>query len=116
MELYQQFDRPLEESELEKIRPLVRRRANREPLQYIVGSVEFLDLKLKVDRRSLIPRPETEELVDLLSKRQPRPQTILDLGTGSEIGRASCRERVTKRVGRRSPATRGDTRRDGARP
>ena len=83
MELYQQFDRPLEESELEKIRPLVRRRANREPLQYIVGSVEFLDLKLKVDRRSLIPRPETEELVDLLSKRQPRPQTILDLGTGS---------------------------------
>lgn len=83
MELYQQFDRPLEESELEKIRPLVRRRANREPLQHILGSVEFYDLELKVDRRVLIPRPETEELVDLLSKRQPQPQSILDLGTGS---------------------------------
>lgn len=83
MELYQQFERPLEESELEKVRPLVKRRAKREPLQHILGEVEFFGLDIKVDRRALIPRPETEELADLLSRRTPPPGSILDLGTGS---------------------------------
>lgn len=83
MQLYQQFERPLAEIELEKVRPLVKRRAGREPLQHILGWVEFFGLRIKVDRRALIPRPETEELVDLLSRRKPAPGSILDLGTGS---------------------------------
>src|SRR6185295_12256650 len=55
MQLYLEFERPLAEAELEMIRPLVRRRAQHEPLQYIVGETEFHGLKLKVDRRALIP-------------------------------------------------------------
>jgi release factor glutamine methyltransferase len=84
MELYLQFERPLTEVELEKIRPLVKRRGNREPLQYIVGEAEFSGLKLKVDRRALIPRPETEHLVELVTQKLAvAPANILDLGTGS---------------------------------
>lgn len=84
MQLYIQFERPLAETELEKIRPLVRRRSLREPLQYVLGETEFFGLKLKVDRRALIPRPETEYLLELVTQRLPAPPaTILDLGTGS---------------------------------
>lgn len=84
MQLYLQFERPLTESELEKIRPLVKRRGSREPLQYITGETEFAGLKLKVDARALIPRPETERLIELLQERLTAPPTsILDLGTGS---------------------------------
>ncbi|MEY3775394.1 MAG: hypothetical protein RLZZ129_2174 [Verrucomicrobiota bacterium] len=85
MQLYLQFERPLAEPELEGIRPLVRRRSLHEPLQYIVGTVEFCGLKLKVDRRALIPRPETEYLLELIGQKlAPRPpQAALDLGTGS---------------------------------
>lgn len=85
MELYLQFERPLTEVELEKIRPLVRRRSQREPLQYIIGETEFSGLKLKVDRRALIPRPETELLVEkvVAARQSTPPRAILDLGTGS---------------------------------
>lgn len=84
MQLYLQFERPLAEAELEKIRPLVKRRGNREPLQYIMGETEFSGLKIKVDRRALIPRPETEYLIELIQDRMPEsPLSILDLGTGS---------------------------------
>jgi release factor glutamine methyltransferase len=84
MQLYLEFERPLSESELESIRPLVRRRAQHEPLQYILGETEFHGLKLKVDRRALIPRPETEYLVELVVARcAAAPQRILDLGTGT---------------------------------
>ncbi len=84
MPLYLQFERPLTELELEKIRPLVKRRGNREPLQYIVGETDFAGLKLKVDRRALIPRPETEYLIELVVGRMTAPPaTILDLGTGT---------------------------------
>jgi release factor glutamine methyltransferase len=84
MQLYLQFERPLVEAELEKIRPLVKRRSNREPLQYILGETEFAGVKLKVDRRALIPRPETERLIELVEANLPAaPATILDLGTGS---------------------------------
>lgn len=84
MQLYLQFERPLTETELEKIRPLVKRRGNREPLQYITGETEFSGLKLKVDARALIPRPETERLIELLQEQLVvPPASILDLGTGS---------------------------------
>ena len=84
MQLYLQFERPLAEVELEKIRPLVRRRGQREPLQYILGEVEFHGLRLKVDRRALIPRPETELLVEsVITACATPPRRVLDLGTGS---------------------------------
>ena len=84
LDVYLDIDRPLVESQLAALRALVKRRANREPLQYIIGSVEFYGIQLKLDSRALIPRHETEELVthvvDRLSKA---PGRILDLGTGS---------------------------------
>lgn len=84
MQLYLQFERVLPESDLEKIRPLVKRRSQREPLQYIVGETEWSGLKLKVDRRALIPRPETELLVELtIARCAQAPERILDLGTGT---------------------------------
>ena len=84
MQLYLQFERPLAEAELEKIRPLVKRRGNREPLQYIVGSTEFSGIKLQVDARALIPRPETEQLIELVKQHVTTPPAeVLDLGTGS---------------------------------
>jgi release factor glutamine methyltransferase len=85
MQLYLQFERPLAEAELEKIRPLVRRRAQHEPLQYIVGETEFCGLRLKVDRRALIPRPETELLIEnvVTACQGNPPKRALDLGTGS---------------------------------
>jgi release factor glutamine methyltransferase len=84
MQLYLQFERPLAEADLEKIRPLVRRRAQREPLQYVLGETEFHGLRLKVDRRALIPRPETELLVaSVVAACATAPARALDLGTGS---------------------------------
>ena len=84
LDLYLDLDRPLTEQQLNELRPLVKRRAEREPLQYIIGSTEFYGLELKVDRRALIPRHETEELIDLIADRlEAAPQRILDLGTGS---------------------------------
>lgn len=85
LDLYLQFDRPLGDDVLEKARPLVARRAKREPLQYVLGQTEFFGLKLRCDRRALIPRPETEELVEMLAQelRETPPGRILDLGTGT---------------------------------
>ena len=84
MSLYINFERPVSEAELAAIRELVRRRGKREPLQYVIGFAEFSGLRLKTDRRALIPRPETELLVETLGARcAPPPARVLDLGTGS---------------------------------
>ena len=85
LDLYLQFERPLTEEELVGIRKGIKRRANREPLQYILGTVDFYDVQLKTDPRALIPRPETEYLVELLHTRylNKEPNRILDLGTGT---------------------------------
>jgi len=84
MQLYMEFERPLAEAELALIRPLVKRRSQREPLQYILGAMEFFGVNLKVDRRALIPRPETERLVEIILEKLPNPpSSILDLGTGT---------------------------------
>jgi len=84
LDLYLDMERPLTDAQLAELRPLVKRRASREPLQYIVGYTEFCGLRLKVDKRALIPRHETEELVELIQEsiEQP-PKRILDLGTGT---------------------------------
>ena len=84
LDIYLDLDRPLTEAQLTDLRSLVKRRASREPLQYIIGNTEFYGLTLKVDPRALIPRHETEELIELIVERLGAPpKRILDLGTGS---------------------------------
>jgi release factor glutamine methyltransferase len=86
LDLYLQFERPLTNAELESFRALVRRRLKHEPLQYIVGSTAFRQIELHVDRRVLIPRPETEVLAGLAidwARAQTRSLRALDIGTGS---------------------------------
>jgi release factor glutamine methyltransferase len=99
LDLYLQFERPLEPAEVDAYRDALRRRAAREPLQYVTGEVEFRELTLAVDPRVLIPRPETEVLVGAVlgfefegefegeaegeGDRAPSSPTVLDLGTGS---------------------------------
>jgi len=79
--LYLEFERDVDEATLEKLREMVKRRVAGEPLQYITGEAEFCGLKFMVDRRVLIPRPETELLVEAVAVR--RPKVIVDIGTGS---------------------------------
>lgn len=75
---------PLDRSDRTRFAALVVRRARREPLQYLTGEQEFRGVALRVDRRVLVPRPETEEVVDALLAIPPPPGArIADLGTGS---------------------------------
>lgn len=85
IELYTQLDRPLTPGELDAARALVARRARREPLQYVLGAWGFRRLTLAVDPRALIPRPETETLVErALALIAPlESPLVLDVGTGS---------------------------------
>lgn len=79
------YDHSLSKAQIEQLRNLSVRRGCREPLQYILGSVDFYGQKLVVDDRVLIPRPETEELIYQLQQYwgDKAPQKGLDLGTGS---------------------------------
>lgn len=85
LQLYLQFDRPLTPEELDLFRPLIRRRAAREPLQYIVGRTAFRELELRTDPRALIPRPETEVLVEKVLEwaRGRAGLSAADVGTGT---------------------------------
>lgn len=93
LELYLSYDRPLVEEELKAYRKLLRRRAAHEPLQYILGNTEFRQLTIELGPGVLVPRPETEMLVQLvldhLDKidRDPDkdPVRVLDLCTGSGV-------------------------------
>ena len=85
LDLYLQHDRPLNESELAVARELVRRRGTREPLAYVLGDWGFRRLVLATDRRALVPRPETEIVVERCLARLEglEAPTVLDVGTGS---------------------------------
>ena len=84
MKLYLQFDRPLSKEERDRYKELLRRRAENEPLQYIIGQTEFMSLPFRVGPGVLIPRPETEILVEaVLDLNFEGPANILDIGTGS---------------------------------
>jgi release factor glutamine methyltransferase len=82
LELYLHHDRPVTPAELDAIRPLLRRRADLEPVAYILGEVGFHRLVLKTDARALMPRSETETLVEVALANLPKGGTLLDVGTG----------------------------------
>jgi release factor glutamine methyltransferase len=85
IELYMHLDRPLTDAERDAYRELIRRRGEREPLAYVLGEWDFRRLTLTVDRRALVPRPETEVVVERaleLLDGKPEPD-VLDVGTGT---------------------------------
>jgi release factor glutamine methyltransferase len=85
LELYLDHDRPLERAEVDRLRELVRRRGLREPLAYVLGSWSFHGLELRCDARALVPRPETELLVErcLTLLAGTDGAAIVDVGTGT---------------------------------
>ena len=86
IELYLDFERKLTETELGPLRDLVKRRSEGEPLQHLLGTVEFCGLTFLSDKRAMVPRPETEELVESLKSEIEDPKSkIVDIGTGSGV-------------------------------
>jgi release factor glutamine methyltransferase len=86
LDLYLRFEQSLTEEQLVTLRDHVARRGRHEPRQYISGRAAFLDFEVACDRRALVPRPETEELAELIFSRVATPPTAaLDLGTGTGV-------------------------------
>ncbi len=97
MDLYLNFEKPLSPAELDILRPLVARRANREPLQHIIGDTSFRGFTIKCDPRALIPRPETESLVDMAKDALKGIESpfIVEIGTGTGAIAISCAKEIT---------------------
>lgn len=87
LHLYMAPDKPLTTDERSRYRSVVKERHSGTPLQHVIGEVNFYGLRFRVDREALIPRNETEELLDQVIKRAPRDRDIrcLDLGTGTGV-------------------------------
>ncbi len=96
IDLYLSFDRPLSEKEINTYREFIRRRGNHEPLQYIIGKTEFYGNVFLVNKNVLIPRQETEILVDEIISKNKNSSTlnILDIGTGSGIIAISLAKKI----------------------
>ena len=96
MDIYLNFEKPLTEAELDTLRPLVARRANREPLQHIIGDTSFRGFIIKCDTRALVPRPETEALVDMAKDRLKGIEHpfIVEVGTGPAAISIACAKEI----------------------
>ena len=96
MDLYLNFEKPLTPAELDVLRTMVARRATREPLQHIIGDTSFRGFIIKCDRRALIPRPETESLVDMAadSLKGIENPFIVEIGTGTGAIASACAKEI----------------------
>lgn len=84
LDIYLQFERVLSDEEISKIRTLLKRRSEHEPIQYILGETEFYGLKFSVDKSVLIPRSDTEILVQTaIEYIKDKPLSVFEIGTGS---------------------------------
>jgi len=98
MDLYLNFEKPLTPAELDVLRTMVARRATREPLQHIIGDTSFRGFIIKCDRRALIPRPETESLVDMAadSLKGIEKPFIVEIGTGTGAISIACAKEIAE--------------------
>ena len=96
MDLYLNFEKPLTPAELDVLRTMVARRATREPLQHIIGDTSFRGFTIKCDRRALIPRPETESLVDMAAESLKGVENpfIVEIGTGTGAISIACAKEI----------------------
>jgi release factor glutamine methyltransferase len=85
LKLYLDFDKPVNQDELNLLKSFIKRRARHEPIQYIIGFTQFYNQKILVNNEVLIPRPETEELVEIIVNKYKNIENleILDIGCGS---------------------------------
>ena len=96
MDIYLNFEKPLTDAELDVLRQMVARRASREPLQHIIGDTSFRGFIIKCDKRALIPRPETEMLVDMAKERLKGVESpfIVEVGTGTAAISIACAKEI----------------------